>query len=75
LDRSDNIDPPWPIEKVERTEGPYQTPDLDIDYSDLKRCIQFAKKYPELSTAVDNLSWRYIGKRLDEDRQRRAKNN
>jgi|GEM_PF-173595 len=36
--------------------------DLDIDRSDLTRCIQFAKKYPELEkvTAVTNLSWRYI---------------
>jgi len=40
--------------------------DLDVDKSDLKRCIQFAKKYPNLEkvTAGHQLSWRYIRKNL-----------
>lgn len=38
--------------------------DLDVDRTDLYRCVLFARKYPELSTAVNNLSWRAIRKLL-----------
>lgn len=38
--------------------------DLGIDRSDLFRCVQFARMYPELSTAVDNLPWREIRTKL-----------
>ena len=38
--------------------------DLDISSCDLWRCVQFAKKYPELSHAVRELSWRKIIKLL-----------
>jgi hypothetical protein len=34
--------------------------DLKTDRSDLFRCIQFAKKYPELSNQFDFLSWKEI---------------
>lgn len=36
--------------------------DLDVDKSDLYRCIEFVKKYPELEklTGGQQLSWRYI---------------
>jgi len=34
--------------------------DLDIEQSDLYRCIQFAEKYPEISDTVRKLSWRRI---------------
>lgn len=37
--------------------------DLDIDRSDLFRCIQFAKQIPKLSTVVD-FSWRHIRTQL-----------
>jgi len=38
--------------------------DLDTSTRDLWYCIQFAKKYPELCTAVHNLPWRKIRKLL-----------
>jgi len=38
--------------------------DLDVSIRDLYYCIQFAKKYPEFCTAVQNLSWRYIRTKL-----------
>ncbi|MCK4359123.1 MAG: hypothetical protein KAW92_10370 [Candidatus Cloacimonetes bacterium] len=37
--------------------------DLDISRADLYFCIQFARKYPELSTVVD-FSWQYIKRKL-----------
>lgn len=38
--------------------------DVDIDRAEIYRCVQFAKKFPELSTAVNNLSWRHIRQKL-----------
>jgi len=38
--------------------------DLEVSRADLYLCTQFARKYPKLSTAVDNLSWRKIRKLL-----------
>ena len=40
--------------------------DLGGSIADLYFCIQFAKKYPEFSNAVRNLSWREIIKSLPE---------
>ena len=40
--------------------------DLDVSRADLYFCIQFAKKYPELSNTLDNLSWRKIIRLLPE---------
>ncbi len=34
--------------------------DLDVSESDLYKCVQFARKYPEIVSAIQNLSWRYI---------------
>jgi len=34
--------------------------ELNIDASDLRRCVVFAKKYPNLGPAVLNVSWRHI---------------
>jgi len=34
--------------------------DLGIGKADLYRCVQFARKYPELSSVDDNLSWEKI---------------
>lgn len=38
--------------------------DLDAERSDLYRCMQFAREYPELSDVSDNWSWRYIIRKL-----------
>lgn len=38
--------------------------DLDICRADLFKCVQFARKYPELSNAVRQFSWRYIANKL-----------
>lgn len=38
--------------------------DLQVTGTELYACIQFARKYPEISTAVENLSWREIRKLL-----------
>jgi len=38
--------------------------DLDISKTDLYDCINFAKKYPELSDDVGKFSWRYITHKL-----------
>ncbi|MBA7526145.1 hypothetical protein ES705_18306 [subsurface metagenome] len=46
--------------------------DLDVSRSDLYFCIQFAKKYPELSNALENLSWREIVKLLPEHIEERG---
>lgn len=45
--------------------------DLDVSRADLYFCIQFAKKYPELSNALENLSWRGIVKLLPEHTEER----
>lgn len=38
--------------------------DLETDYQDLYRCIQFVKKYPEYSVIDRKLSWRNITRNL-----------
>jgi len=40
--------------------------DLDVDDSDLKRCVKFAKKYPDLEkvTGGHQFSWRYVRQNL-----------
>ncbi|GAI88344.1 unnamed protein product, partial [marine sediment metagenome] len=38
--------------------------DLDVSKTDLYWCIQFVKKYPEISNALENRSWRYITQNL-----------
>jgi len=38
--------------------------DMDVSRRDLFYCIQFARKYPELCTAVHNLTWRHIRTKL-----------
>jgi hypothetical protein len=38
--------------------------DLKVSRADLYFCIQFAKKYPEISNALENLTWREIIKLL-----------
>lgn len=39
---------------------------LEVDFSDLKRCIQFARKYPDLEKVTTGrlFSWRYIRQNL-----------
>jgi len=34
--------------------------DMDVSISDLYKCIQFARKYPNIVTPLQNLSWRTI---------------
>lgn len=43
--------------------------DVQGSVADIYLCIQFAKKYPELSTAVENLSWREVRKSLPEKKR------
>jgi len=38
--------------------------DLSIGASELWRCIQFAKKYPQLSSLDENVSWEYVKRKL-----------
>ena len=38
--------------------------DLDTEYQDLYRCIQFAKEYPEISENLRKLSWWHITRKL-----------
>lgn len=38
--------------------------ELDISWRDLYYCIQFARKYPEIATALQNVSWRHIVQKL-----------
>jgi len=38
--------------------------DLDVGKTDLYACVQFAKKYPEISDSVGKLSWRKITHKL-----------
>jgi len=38
--------------------------DMDVSWSHLYKCIQFAKKYPKIVTALQNVSWRHIVNKL-----------
>lgn len=46
--------------------------DLNANSRDIYFCIQFAKQYPKIETAFQNLPWREIIKRLQEPRQEKV---
>lgn len=45
--------------------------DLGVSPSDLYACIQFAKKFPEIPTTLENLPWREVLKQLPEHKRKR----